>query len=262
MRTAVEPMIGLRYVESIFKSDNGVSPAEQDYSQMISNERAMRFLFGLALDPDDDSVIANETTTWSATYTAFGVDIIDPDYQEKPEEPGEPEEPERTLLVDPVTGISVAYGDGSSFEDEIELADLYDIRLQKNGIDIQPEKPVEIRVPLTDKMQKLTDLRLIYVDAEGNITIISSEMKDGKIIFTTDHFSDYGVIGKTGQKDLGKDPSKTPGKDPGKTPGTTSSVKPTATGDTSPIFVWGVFALISAGALSTLLVWYKKRTKL
>lgn len=143
-------------------------------------------------------------------------------------------------------------------------------RMEKFGLElemsksrlIQPEKPVEIRVPLTDKMQKLTDLRLIYVDAEGNITSISSEMKDGKIIFTTDHFSDYGVIGKTGQKDLGKDPSKTPGKDPGKTPGTTSSVKPTATGDTSPIFVWGVFALISAGALSTLLVWYKKRTKL
>ncbi|MGC4017829.1 MAG: hypothetical protein QM793_00350 [Muricomes sp.] len=48
-KTAVEPMIGLRYVESIFRDDKGASPANALYSQMITNERAMRFLFGLAM---------------------------------------------------------------------------------------------------------------------------------------------------------------------------------------------------------------------
>lgn len=81
-KTAVTPMLALDYTETIFRSADGAK-ATGDYSSLISNERSYRFLFGLALDPADSSSIANETTTWSATYCAFGIDIINPDGHEK-----------------------------------------------------------------------------------------------------------------------------------------------------------------------------------
>ncbi len=78
----IQPMIALRYVESIYRSSDGVFPKDEAYSDLISDEQAFRFLFGLAMDPEDDTMIASETTTWSATYCAFGVDVIDPSYKE------------------------------------------------------------------------------------------------------------------------------------------------------------------------------------
>ena len=79
-KTLVEPMIGLRYVESMYSDEDMDAVENAPYSDMIENERAMRFLFGLKMDEADPSMLSEETTTWSATYCAFGVDIIDPEY--------------------------------------------------------------------------------------------------------------------------------------------------------------------------------------
>lgn len=85
-KTPVEPMIGLRYVESMYRDEDRNALEEAPYSEMIENERAMRFLFGLKMDENDPSMLSSETTTWSATYCAFGVDIIDPTYVEEDKE--------------------------------------------------------------------------------------------------------------------------------------------------------------------------------
>ena len=73
-RTEVKPLIAWDYKEDIFKSDQ-TKPTKSDYSQNVQNERAFRFLFGTAL-ADTGDMMHGETTTWSATYTAFGVDVI------------------------------------------------------------------------------------------------------------------------------------------------------------------------------------------
>lgn len=77
-KVSVRPMIAWNYDEKVFKNDTSM-PSSENYTDRIQNERAFRFLYGIGME--SDTVTANETTTWSATYCAFGVDIIDPDYK-------------------------------------------------------------------------------------------------------------------------------------------------------------------------------------
>jgi hypothetical protein len=279
-KTPVEPMIGLRYVESIYREDKGASPAEKEYSQMVTNERAMRFLFGLSVDESDDTMINAETTTFSATYTAFGVDIIDPDYkpEEKPgTDPGTKpgtDEKEKYVVVDSSTGISIEYADGSAFDHNINLvltskskaemnklnagvdkaakgsvlAGLYDIRLQKDGIDIQPEKKVKISIPLSKEMKEMTELKAVYIDDNGVVTILAGEIAGGKMVFTTDHFSNYGIIGKIKAQTSEKEDANKQTLSKENTSVKTTSVK---TGDESPVafyfIICGMAVLCIAG---------------
>lgn len=78
-KVSVRPMIAWNYDEKVFKSDTSM-PSSENYTDRIQNERAFRFLYGIGME--SDNVTANETTTWSATYCAFGIDFIDPDYKE------------------------------------------------------------------------------------------------------------------------------------------------------------------------------------
>ena len=74
-KTKVEPMIAYQYDEVIFRS-NQTKPAGA-YDSLIAKENTFRFLFGIAMDPEDSTKVAGETTTWSATYTVFGMDVIE-----------------------------------------------------------------------------------------------------------------------------------------------------------------------------------------
>ena len=74
-KTKVEPMIAYQYDEVIYRNDQ-TKPAGA-YDSLVAKENAFRFLFGIAMDPDDSTKIAGETTTWSATYTVFGMDVIE-----------------------------------------------------------------------------------------------------------------------------------------------------------------------------------------
>lgn len=127
-----------------------------------------------------------------------------------------------TEIVSIDTGIRVENVDGSSFDsttllsvssmsqsemdkyknsiDKLAsgfvLGELYDIKILKDGKAIQPNSKVKVSIPLTDKMKSMSDLKIVFIDGNDKVTIISSEVKDGMIIFVTDHFSYYGVIGK------------------------------------------------------------------
>ena len=78
-KVAVRPMIAWNYDEKVFKNDTS-KPSSENYTDQIKNERAFRFLYGIAME--SDNVTANETTTWSAAHCVFGIDIVDPDYKE------------------------------------------------------------------------------------------------------------------------------------------------------------------------------------
>lgn len=132
--------------------------------------------------------------------------------------------PNQDVIVDYGTGIRVEYENGSAFDTNIvlkitpqtnaetdklndninkvakglTLAGLYDIKLLKDGVAIQPNGKVRVSIPLTDEMKAMTDLKVVYIDDDGNVTIIPSQIIDGKIVFVTDHFSYYGVIRSKG----------------------------------------------------------------
>ena len=129
--------------------------------------------------------------------------------------------PSKDVIENPSTGIKVEYEDGSVFDDAIELVvtliskdrmdeleenvdkvakglkvvGLYDIKLIKNGVAVQPDGKTRVSIPLTDEMRSMSELKVIYIDENGDVIIIPSEIIDGKLVFVTDHFSQYGVIG-------------------------------------------------------------------
>lgn len=73
-KVEVAPMLAYQYQETVYLSDQ--TKPSGDYDSLESEENAFRFLYGMAMDPNDDSKAANETTTWSATYAVFGIDVI------------------------------------------------------------------------------------------------------------------------------------------------------------------------------------------
>ena len=70
----VTPLIAWQYSETVFGA--GGSKYDRNYDTLASKEKSFRFLFGLK---ETDGMVSDQTTTWSATYTAFGVDVIAPE---------------------------------------------------------------------------------------------------------------------------------------------------------------------------------------
>lgn len=124
-------------------------------------------------------------------------------------------------LIDSNTGFKAEYVDGSKFDSNVilrviskpqeeldkvkgsieqvapgqTLAGLYDVKLLKDGIEIQPNGLIRIHIPITDIMHEMENLSVIYIDDTGAISFVPSEVKGDYIVFITNHFSNYGVIG-------------------------------------------------------------------
>lgn len=146
------------------------------------------------------------------------------------------------LIVTPQNDKNISkYNDSvNKVEQGSEIANIYDIKLLKNGIAIQPNGKIKISIKLTNQMKAMTDLKVVYIDNKDNVTIMPSEVKDDKIIFITDHLSYYGVIGKK---------SDTVNKD---------NVR---TNDTSNIALWATIVCMSIGGRIVLLANRKKLRK-
>lgn len=83
-----------------------------------------------------------------------------------------------------------------SDDDGIELVSIYDISLIFDGAKIQPDGTVKVELPLpAEANQKHDSYQVVYIDDNGVAHEMPTEVKDGKIVFTTDHFSKYAVVG-------------------------------------------------------------------
>ena len=76
-----------------------------------------------------------------------------------------------------------------------EIAQLYDIHLLLDGQKIQPDGKVKITLKITDEIKDYTDLQVVYIADNGDVTIIPCERHGDELAFYTDHFSNYGIIG-------------------------------------------------------------------
>ena len=115
-KTEVEPMIAYQYVEKVVKDDPSSLDGEE-YSDLISNERAFRFLYGMAMDPENPNAVENATTTWNASYCVFGIDIVNPDYvpeTDTPDTPNIPDMPDTPGISDNDTTGPVNVSDNGS----------------------------------------------------------------------------------------------------------------------------------------------------
>lgn len=155
-------------------------------------------------------------------------------------------------LNDPSSGIRLEYEDGTLIDGNIELSilpqseadmerykdkvtkaaagyvlgGLYEIKLLKSGVPIQPSGRMRIRIPLTETTKYMAEQKIIYIDNHGAVTLIPSKIEYGMIVYVIDHFSYYGVIGKPGSKNIPK------------------------TGDNTPILLLALMMVASAGVIA------------
>lgn len=135
-----------------------------------------------------------------------------------------------------------------------EILSLYEINLLLKGAIIQPNGMVKVTLTLTDnQMKNFKDFNIVYIDAEGNASVLKSTVAGNKISFETDHFSSYGIIGTPISS--GSESSKPTGSESSKPKGSVN------TGDNSNTVppIAGMF--ISAGLLAALMLVRAKNKK-
>lgn len=133
-------------------------------------------------------------------------------------------------LRDPVTGVTVTKSDDTAMADDISLkvdaisdldasvdfaeslekidnemkdsdgyisqSDVFDISLLKDNATVQPDGSVDVDIPMP--MDFDTDSVKVYrIEDTGEITDMDAKVEDGKVSFTTEHFSIYAVCSKT-----------------------------------------------------------------
>lgn len=140
-----------------------------------------------------------------------------------------------TLSITPIMG-SISDQKKVLYAAEIEkaakgqqLVQLFDIRLLINGQPVQPAGNVKVTLKMTEEMKKYTNLQIVYLEEDGKATIIPHTVSGGEIMFVTNHFSNYGVIG-------------TPAKAETIFPTTTQAVQ---TGDSTMISIYIILVFIS-----------------
>ena len=116
-------------------------------------------------------------------------------------------------IVDEKTGVEIIYNneydsgtqikveekfDGSSFQlvnsayGEVKTS-IFDIATYKNGAKVQPNGEITVKIPLPAGYSN--KVFVCYVDStNGKVTKIPCEVKDGYVVFKTNHFSEYAIV--------------------------------------------------------------------
>ncbi len=117
-------------------------------------------------------------------------------------------------LVDEKTGVEINYNDEYEANTEIKVEEqfsgksfqllnteygkvnskIYDIATYKNGIKVQPDGEITVRIPLPEGFTT-NKVFVCYVDSvSGKVTKIPCEVKNGYVTFKTNHFSEYAIV--------------------------------------------------------------------
>lgn len=263
-KTAVTPMIGLRYIETVYRNDSE-SPANTPYSSLLSDEKAFRFLYGLALD-DTGTMVYDETTTWSATYCAFGIDIIDPDYippySYSDETTGVSISAGSGVLEEGTTANIQLIGQGANYEnakaalgDTIQNFMLYDISL--NGVTGTLSGKVKVSIPIPEGYDR-DNLAVYWIDEDGQAVKMTGTVEGDYYIFETDHFSLY-ALAEVKAAAVAADVSANPVVS--NSPTNAAVTGTTQTGDSASITPY-LAAIIGAAVVIILIVVYRIRKNL
>lgn len=113
------------------------------------------------------------------------------------------------LVVEVVTAkiqnekIDLEEFEGLDKDDEIKVA--YDIYLKKGDEKVQPQGMVKVKIPNTKDLQQIEGLKLVYIDNVNVVTLYPSAIDKDYIVFSTDHFSNYAIVGKRSKLNIDVD---------------------------------------------------------
>ena len=75
---------------------------------------------------------------------------------------------------------------------------VYNISMIKNGVETQPEGKVEVSIPVPENMKHLARngrIKVYRIEEDGTRTEMQVKVQNGLLIFNTDHFSLYVIMG-------------------------------------------------------------------
>ena len=117
-------------------------------------------------------------------------------------------------LVDEKTGVEINYNNEYEANTEIKVEEqfsgksfqllnteygkvnskIYDIATYKDGVKVQPDGEITVRIPLPEGFTT-NKVFVCYVDSvSGKVTKIPCDVKDGYVTFKTNHFSEYAIV--------------------------------------------------------------------
>jgi hypothetical protein len=131
-----------------------------------------------------DEIVSPENSEIKVTAPEGSDAVLDENTVLKAEEVKEP------VSEEVKANIAVVGGKNS------EVLVSYDISLLLNGVNVQPGGAVEVTLPAPENAGDYSNLQVVYIDDEGNVTPCETRVNDdGSITFVTDHFSNYAIIG-------------------------------------------------------------------
>lgn len=86
--------------------------------------------------------------------------------------------------------------------------ELYNICFVKNDQLVQPNGKVIVHIPIPDGMKKDT-CNVYRQESNGTWTLLTAHIEDNYLVFETDHFSLYGVVGDLYELEISSLPNKT-----------------------------------------------------
>lgn len=124
-----------------------------------------------------------------------------------------------TVLVDNTTGVKIGFEDEFEAGTDIKVTEvfdgqslqvisnnfgdvktkIFDITPEKDGVKVQPNGKVTIRIPIPDGFNA-NKIFVVYVDSvSGKTTTLPTKVVGNYIEFETDHFSQYALVERKGQ---------------------------------------------------------------
>ena len=95
-----------------------------------------------------------------------------------------------------------------SGDDHLKKYELYNICFVKHDQLVQPSGKVTVRIPIPDGMKG--DTCCVYrQESDGTWTILSAHIEGNYLVFETDHFSLYGIVGDADELGISSFPNKT-----------------------------------------------------
>lgn len=79
-------------------------------------------------------------------------------------------------------------------DNPLEMHELYNISFVKEDQNVQPNGKVKVHVPIPEGMDTNT-AKIYRQESDGSWTILNAKIEDNYLVFETDHFSLYAIIG-------------------------------------------------------------------
>ena len=92
--------------------------------------------------------------------------------------------------------VQAKFGEGQ------ELKAAYSVELLRNGVAVQPNGMLTVKIKLTAAQMMCSELSVAYIAENGEITLYESPVENGYITFETDHLSYWAIIGNVLDMDV------------------------------------------------------------